>query len=144
MFRNSFIHKVLSEFLQPFWYAGIRASPNLFVILIFSLVLGFRLIYVTTLLMFQKCAGFPVLVYPHFHLTRLLDGDLDDQFPDMKESWVLKETCLRKLQINQEPRLVRSVPYYTVYSNTVLNSMWFLTVDPLIRSSMFIAKLSQR
>ena len=24
-------------------------------------------------------------VYPHFHLTRLLDGDLNDQYPDLKE-----------------------------------------------------------
>ena len=35
VFRNSFLHKILSEFLQPFWYVGIRASPYLFVILIF-------------------------------------------------------------------------------------------------------------
>ena len=42
----------------------------------FYLVLGFRLVHVTTLLVFQKCAGFPVLVYPHFHLPRLLDGDM--------------------------------------------------------------------
>ena len=34
MFRNSFIHKILSEFLQPFWFVGIRVSPYLFVILI--------------------------------------------------------------------------------------------------------------
>ena len=31
--------------------------------------------------MFQKNAGLPVLVYPHFRLTRLLEGDLNDQFP---------------------------------------------------------------
>ena len=54
----------------------------------FFLVLGFRLVHVTTLLVFQKCTGFPVLVYPHLHWTRLLDGDLNDQFPDLKESWV--------------------------------------------------------
>ena len=56
----------------------------------FYLVLGFRLVHVTTLLVFQKCSGFTVLVSPHFHLTRLLDGDLNDQFPDLKDSWVLK------------------------------------------------------
>ena len=53
-------------------------------------VLGFRLVHVTTLLVFLKWTGLTVLVYPHFHLTRLLDGDLNDQFPDLKESWVLK------------------------------------------------------
>ena len=32
----------------------------------------------------------------------------------------------------------------TLYPNTVLNEMWFLTVDPFIRVSVFIAKLSER
>ena len=31
-----------------------------------------------------------------------------------------------------------------LYPNTVLNEMWFLTVDPLIRVSVCIAKLSER
>ena len=50
----------------------------------FYLVLKFRLVRSTTLLTFQKCTGLPVLVYPHFRLTRWLDGDLNDQFPDVK------------------------------------------------------------
>ena len=76
MFKNSVIHKILSEFLQPFRYVGIiRVSPYLFVILIFIWVLGFWLVYSTTLLTFQKNTGLRVLVYPHFHFTRLLDGD---------------------------------------------------------------------
>ena len=32
----------------------------------------------------------------------------------------------------------------TLYSNLVLNEMWFLIVDPLIRISVFISKLSER
>ena len=32
----------------------------------------------------------------------------------------------------------------TLYSNTFLNEMWFLTVDPLVRVSVWIAKLSER
>ena len=28
--------------------------------------------------------------------------------------------------------------------NTVFNEMWFLTVDPFVRISVFIAKLSER
>ena len=32
----------------------------------------------------------------------------------------------------------------TLYSNPVFNEMWFLTVDPLMRISGFIAKLSER
>ena len=31
-----------------------------------------------------------------------------------------------------------------LYPNLILNEMWFLTVDPLIRMSVFIAKLSDR
>ena len=31
-----------------------------------------------------------------------------------------------------------------MYPNSVLNEMWFLTVDPLVRIPVFIAKLSKR
>ena len=31
-----------------------------------------------------------------------------------------------------------------VYPKTVFNEMWFLNVDPFIRVSVFIAKLSER
>ena len=31
--------------------------------------------------MSQKNTGLSVLVYPHFRLTRLLEGDLNDQSP---------------------------------------------------------------
>ena len=44
-----------------------------------------------------------------------------------------------------EPRSERSSPYYIVFeSRFFFNEMWFLTVDPLIRISVFIAKLSER
>ena len=75
VFRKSFILKILFEFLQPFWYVGIRASPTCSRSSFF-LILEFRLVHAATLLVFQKCADFTVLVYPHFHLTRLLDDDL--------------------------------------------------------------------
>ena len=41
----------------------------------FYLVLRFWLVSSTTLLMFQKNTGLSLLAYPHFHLTRLRDGD---------------------------------------------------------------------
>ena len=41
----------------------------------FYLVLGFWLVYLTTFLTFLKNTGLSALVYPHFHLTRLLHGD---------------------------------------------------------------------
>ena len=84
MFKNSFIHKILFEFLQPFRYVGNNTGlpvPVRDSFFFFNLVLGFWLVHATTLLMFQKNTGLPVLVYPHFHLTRLLEGDLNDQFP---------------------------------------------------------------
>ena len=45
--------------------------------------------------------------------------------------------------INQEPRSERSSPCRTVFEYRFYE-MWFLTVDPFIRVSGFIAKLSQR
>ena len=109
MFSNSVIHKILSEFLQPFRYVGMtRVAPYLLVIIIFYLVLGFWLVYSATLSdvseeygSLRTClstrlwdgdpshTGLPVLVYPHFRLTRLLEGDLNDQSP-LKTSWVVK------------------------------------------------------
>ena len=38
--------------------------------------------------MYHKNMGPPALAFPHFRLTRLLEGDLNDQFPDLKESVV--------------------------------------------------------
>ena len=107
VFRNPVIHKILSELLQPLLDVRTqRVSPlcrNNTGLPVpardshFSLVLGFWLFFLTTLLMFQKNTGLPVLVYPHFHLTqfwmapvlvyphfpltRLLEGDLNDQSP---------------------------------------------------------------
>ena len=73
VFKISFIHKIISEFLEPFRYVGIiRVSKYLFVTVIFW-VLGFWLVYSTTLLMFQENTGLSVLVYPHYRLTRLLE-----------------------------------------------------------------------
>ena len=58
-----------------------RVSPYLLGVLIFIWVWGFWLFYSTTLLMIQKNTGLSVLAFPHVHLTRLLEGDLNDQFP---------------------------------------------------------------
>ena len=45
-----------------------------------------------------------------------LEEDLEDQFPALKVSSVLKWASLRKDSlINQAPRLVRSFQYYTVF-----------------------------
>ena len=36
------------------------------------------------------------------------------------------------------------VLHVALYPNPVFNEMWFLTIDPFIRISVFIAKLSKR
>ena len=86
---NSCSHSGMSEYGSPR-----TCSWSSFLFVFFF---GFWLVHVTTLLMFQKWTGLLMLVYPQFHLTRLLDGDLNDQFPDLKESWVLRQTSLKEL-----------------------------------------------
>ena len=55
----------------------------------------------------------------------------DDQIPALKVSWMLKKASLRKNSlINQEDRY--EVFRIALYSNTVFNEMWLLTVDPLV------------
>ena len=44
---------------------------------------------------------------------------------------------------SQEPRSERRSPCYIVFEYR-FNEMWFLTVDPFVRVSVFIAKLSKR
>ena len=67
----------------------------------FYLILGVRLVHVTTLLKFQKSTGLTVLAFPHVRLTRLRDGDPSRTglpvlaFPhvrltQLKMSWVVR------------------------------------------------------
>ena len=84
----------------PVW----RNNTGLPVLTHFShvyLVLGVWSVYSTTLLMFQKSTGLPVLAFPHVHLTRLRDGDPSRtglpvlvyphvRLTQLKMSWVVK------------------------------------------------------
>ena len=89
----------LNTLLQPFRYVGIiRVSPYLFVTLILIWFWDFGWFIQRAHPHFHLTRlrdGDPshtdltVLVYPHFRLTRLLEGDLNDQSP-LKMSWVLK------------------------------------------------------
>ena len=75
MFRNSVIHKIFSELLQPFRVC--RNDTGLPVLdrdRHFYLVLGFWLAWSTAaLLRFQKSTGLPVLAFQHVYLTQLRD-----------------------------------------------------------------------
>ena len=82
----------------------------------FYLVLGFGLVYSTTLLMFQNSTGLTVLAFPQVHLTRLRDGDPSHtglsvlvyphfRLTRLKMSWVLRWTNLRKTWDGQFPAL---------------------------------------
>ena len=56
---------------------------------------------------------------------------------------MLKKASLRKnLLMSLEPRY--EVLRVALYPNTVLNEMWFLTIDPFVGIPVFIAKLSER
>ena len=68
MFMNSFIHKIFSEFLQPFRYVGMtRVAPFLIVVFVFLGVLAFWLAWST---------GRPALSVQHVNLTQMLDRNL--------------------------------------------------------------------
>ena len=76
-------------------------------------------------------------------LNTVVVGEVDC-VPVLKQSLILKNQNWKKNSLtNQEPRSERSLRV-ALYSNTVFNKMWFLTIDQFIRMSVFIAKLSER
>ena len=68
----------------------------------------------------------------------------NDQFPALKVSWMLKRANLRKNSLTNESHDRNEVLRIEYYRHPVFNEMWFLTVDPFMRVSVFIAKLSER
>ena len=57
-------------------------------------------------------------------------------------SWMKRTGCRTRWQAwNQDNHEVLCV---ALYPNPVFNEMWFSTIDPFIRISVFIAKLSER
>ena len=118
------------------------------------LVLDFWLARATT--------GFPVLFVQHVNLTQALDGNLSHSDLPFLEShcrltqlWLvdvdeLEEDVGWRMWTGGRTRWQawnhdqNEVLRVALYSNTVLKKMWFLTVDRLVRISVFIAKLSER
>ena len=104
MLRDCFIHKILSEFLQPFRYFGKwQVAPYLLVIHIFILVLGFWLGWTK---------GCSVLARLHCHMQLMLELVLSLYFPAVMMLEMLNLTSLTKRtsSTNPGPRLVRSFP----------------------------------
>ena len=67
-FRNSIIHEILFEFLQPFRYFGTqRVAPFYIVVTVFIWFLDLGLSWLTLL---------PVLSFEHVHLTQIRDRNL--------------------------------------------------------------------
>ena len=54
------------------------------------------------------------------------------------------ENWMKNSMTSVEPRSERSSPCCTVSEHRFFYEMWFLTVDPFIGISVFIAKLSER
>ena len=79
-------------------------------------------------------------------------GEIDELEEDI--GWSI--SCLEGVMDVEEGKLEEELRWQTrnhdrnqvlcvaLYPNTVFNEMWFLTVDPFIRVSVFIAKLSER
>ena len=67
----------------------------------------------------------------------------DDDSPVLKVSLRLKDENWRKNSLTSlEPRWERS-SQCCIVSNPVFDEVWFLTVDPFMRISVFIAKAFQ-
>ena len=68
----------------------------------------------------------------------------DDDCPVLKVSSRLKDENWRKNKLKTWNHDRNEVLHVELDPNPVLNEMWFLTVNPFIRVSVFIAKLCER
>ena len=181
VFRNSVIHQIFSEFLQPprdfrtcaTWVGTQRVSPFYrgFIFIWF----GVFLVGLATLLVigFTQTTGFTVwsstlkldtstgevslsfrssLSRVSLSLDVAVVGEEDELEEDV--GWLL--SCLEGVIEVERWELEEELDWQTrnhdrnevlrvaLYPNTVLNEIWFLTADPLVRVSVFIAKLSER
>ena len=170
VFRNSVIHKILSEFLQPFRYIGIiRVFPYLLVILIlffFWILVGlvnnsseisedrsFRRVRVSPFLPFHtftshRCG---IRIYPT-QVSSCLSNHTVAWHSWRCHGWWGGRTChgcwrgqtwgrTRWQAWNHDRNEIFGI---APYSDPVLSEMWFLTVEPHIRICVFITKLSRR
>ena len=166
--RNSFFHKILSEFLQPFRYVGIiRVSPYLFVILIFIWFWDFGWFVQQLFWCFRRIRVSPYLsvhtftwhdcwmvIRPWIRVSPYVSIHTFAWHDCWRMIWMINlgwrcHGCWRgkvggrtRGQAWNHDR--NEVHRIALYSNPVFNEVWFLTVDPFLRISVFIAQLSER
>ena len=114
--QDSVIHENFSEFLQPFRYFRIQRVATFCIVVFVFLFWDFCLAWSQVR---------PVLFVQHVNLTQP-DGNLSHSDLPVLATVGTKLSVLHCIRI----------PF--------LNEMWFLTIDPFVRKSVFIAKLSER
>ena len=123
----------------------------------FYLILESGLVYSTNLLMFQNNTGLAVLTFRHFHLTRLQDGDPFHTgltvlvYPHFRLTtsaggWSEWSICVEGVMGVKVDELEEDLEWSISCFKGVMGvyEIWFLTVDPFVWVSVFIAKLSWR
>ena len=118
MFRNSFIHEILAEFLQPFWQVGKEGvSPCQFVVT-FQLGLGISTWF---------CNGFSLAGLP----SLLLRGDaglgIEPSKSCVDDVRVVRVDC-RQTRDHERHVILR----VALYPSTIFNEMWFSISGPLV------------
>ena len=177
VFRNSVIHKIFSELLQPLRDFGTkRVSPFLIGVFVFIwfLVFGwlsqqlvfwdFRRARVSPFLPFNTFTWHScgIGLYPT-RVSPFLSSHSSAWHNWRRHGWWGRRTWGRRGMINFLPWRCHGcwrrqawgrtcwqtknhdrneVLRVALFPNTVFNEMWFLTVDPLVWVSVFIAKLS--
>ena len=164
VFRNSVIHQIFPEFLQPLRDVRTqRVSPfhRGFVFFGFGFLVGLdnngshRSIIRSTCELetgtgWESIPLRSSLSRVSLSLNTVVVGEVDELEEDV--GWLLSWRCPRCWRMRTGGRTCwqawnhdkNEALRVTLYSNTVFNMMWFLTVDPLISISIFIAKLSKR
>ena len=156
---NFVIHQIFFEFLQPLQdFRTQRVSPFFlwFLLICFSIFIGLVNIWSPRSLINRSWHSYwkdvtliSILSFSILNFTycrwRRRSG---------RECWAmtpLSGKCPRSWWVRSRRRIWQAwnhnkneVLRVALYPNPVLNEMWFLTVDPFIRISVFIAKLSER
>ena len=140
-FRNSIIHEISSEFLQPFRYFRIqRVAP----FCSFNMwtwhrcwmgICPTQIFPFSSLTFALHCSWWSRRAWGRCRMIALLSWRCH-------WGWRMRTGGRTRWQAWNHDR--NEVLRITLYSNPVFNEMWFLTVDPLIRISVFIAKLYER
>ena len=163
MFRNFVIHQIFSEFLQPLWDFRIITGLSVLSVVLFCLFFFFlkkknniNIGSSRSLInrswhshwrdvTFNSIFSFSSLNFTYCRWRRRAWRRCWAMTPLSRKcpwSWWIKSWRRICWQAWNHDR--NEVLRDALYLNTVFNEMWFLTIDPFIRISVFIAKLSKR